>query len=509
MSATQHHIVRVPRGRKKKYGVVKFATGTDIDFVKLSQTPVKIERENNLKDYKLANDLDTQPKFGAGSEFGRDLKEEARRKKYGKIMKHYNPDDQPWQLKIGSGKQVKRYKGVREGTISDNTSYYIFMQGADGAFEAVPIEEWYNFQNIPKYKYLNSDEAEEEFTRRDKTLNMFSIMLKKRINKGGEEDKDLDLEEGEKKTKKKGKEKDFKLTDMDDWAEKSDDEDEEDEDEEDGDKEEKKEAKAKKNKKKKEDGKKGKKNAKHNSDDEAVEESDEGDYDDREVDYISDSDSLSEPDEQTKEEKYNDKGVEEEHGLRKLIDSEESSEDENKEEEAEEDKDKPEKDKKDAGSDSDSSSSSSASDSDIEKEEKINSALFMQKSSDKKRSSPLTVGDKQSSSRSGTPTNIDDRKGLKRKLDGDMSSGKKPRTESPVFNSQSGTSLDGITEESIRRYLTRKPMTAKELVLKFKSKKLNMSSEQMTSTIAQLLRKINPDKSTINNTMYLSLKKPE
>lgn len=59
--------------------------------------------------------------------------------------------------------------------------------------------------------------------------------------------------------------------------------------------------------------------------------------------------SLSEPDEQTKEEKYEQKGVEEEHGLRKLIDSDESSEEENKEEDADEDKDKADKEKKDAG----------------------------------------------------------------------------------------------------------------------------------------------------------------
>lgn len=49
-------------------------------------------------------------------------------------------------------------------------------------------------------------------------------------------------------------------------------------------------------------------------------------------------------------------------------------------------------------------------------------------------------------------------------------------------------------------------MTPKELVQKFKSKKLNISKEQMTSTIAQLLKKINPDKKIINKAMYLSLK---
>ena len=49
-------------------------------------------------------------------------------------------------------------------------------------------------------------------------------------------------------------------------------------------------------------------------------------------------------------------------------------------------------------------------------------------------------------------------------------------------------------------------MTPKELVQKFNSKKLNMTKEQMTSTIAQLLKKINPEKKYINKVMYLSLK---
>lgn len=46
-------------------------------------------------------------RFGAGSEFGKEAKEEARRKKYGIISKKYKPDDQPWILKIG-GKNGKK-----------------------------------------------------------------------------------------------------------------------------------------------------------------------------------------------------------------------------------------------------------------------------------------------------------------------------------------------------------------------------------------------------------------
>jgi len=71
----------------------------------------KIERENNLKDFKSAYDIETAPKFGAGSEYGRDQREEARKKKFGVRIRKYNSDDQPWLLKLGggSGTQPRRY----------------------------------------------------------------------------------------------------------------------------------------------------------------------------------------------------------------------------------------------------------------------------------------------------------------------------------------------------------------------------------------------------------------
>lgn len=46
-------------------------------------------------------------RFGAGSEYGRDIREEARRKKFGIISRKYKPEDQPWILKVG-GKTGKK-----------------------------------------------------------------------------------------------------------------------------------------------------------------------------------------------------------------------------------------------------------------------------------------------------------------------------------------------------------------------------------------------------------------
>lgn len=57
------------------------------------------------------NDMETKddemPKFGAGSEYGREQRQEARRKKRGYIKKGVKDEDLPWLLKTG-GKGGKR-----------------------------------------------------------------------------------------------------------------------------------------------------------------------------------------------------------------------------------------------------------------------------------------------------------------------------------------------------------------------------------------------------------------
>lgn len=125
------------RNSKKKHNVMRFNATLNVDFSKWTQ--VKMERENNMKEYKGMEE--EMPKFGAGSEFGRDAREEARRKKYGITSRKYKPEDQPWILKSG-GKTGKKFKGIREGGVSENAAYYVFTHAADGAIEAFPLHEW-------------------------------------------------------------------------------------------------------------------------------------------------------------------------------------------------------------------------------------------------------------------------------------------------------------------------------------------------------------------------------
>ncbi|KAK5649441.1 hypothetical protein RI129_000470 [Pyrocoelia pectoralis] len=496
----QEYSIRVPKCLQKRYHVMRFNATLDVDIAKWTQ--VKMERENNMKEYKGIDE--EQPKFGAGSEFGREAREEARRKKLGIMQRKYKPDDQPWILKSYSS-TVKKFKGIREGGVSENAAYYVFTHAADGAIEAFPLQEWYKFQPIQRYKALSAEEAEQEFSKRNKHLNFFSLMLRKRL-KG---DEDTELDDGEETKKNSGKKtKELKISDMDEWMDSSEEESSEGEGEKD---EEEKEEKKKKAKKAADD----KKKKKRDTDLEAVEESDDGDGEGRELDYISDS-SESEP------EVANIAGVAEEKALRKLLtsDEEDSENDEfksdkeqsNEEEESEKKEEKPdenkEKDKKkkkpkskdnkkeqkkektDISSDF---SSDSSTDEDVKKQK-----ADKKSKKDKDDKEPNSTN----SSRSGTPTDS------KRKIINDAlvgSSNKKAKLE-PSLSSIVGLAESGITEDAVRKYLMRKPMTTTELLQKFKSKKTGLSSDQLVNIMTQILKKINPIKQTLKGKMYLSLK---
>ena len=64
----------------------------------------------------------------------------------------------------------------------------------------------------------------------------------------------------------------------------------------------------------------------------------------------------------------------------------------------------------------------------------------------------------------------------------------------------------GITEEAVRRYLTLKPITTKDLLKKFKTKKTGLSSEKIVEKVAYILKKLNPQQSKMNGKMHLYLK---
>ena len=469
----QNFTIRIPKVSNKKYSIMGFRGSTPIEFSEWER--VIMERENAAVPPKQTDD---NPKFGAGSEYRKDQREEAKRIKHGYVSNKNKTNHNPWIIQHGlkNDKKTKKYRGIREGGVTENASYYVLCQAADGAFEAFPVEEWYKFQLVPNYNHLSYEEAEAAFSKRDDTFNYFDVMVRNRMKEAaGEEEEPLN----------------------------------------------KKPADSKRNQAKKRVATK-KANDDMDSLDEAFEDSDNGDGEGRELDYVSSSDEASEPEEL--ETKNHPKGVAEEEALRKILNSEDEDQDEgqNQDQDQVEDvgskdqdidsetkdqdhKNQPKAKKKnqnkvkkprreDYGSTSPSSDSSSDSDTEpaisvpkLSKTDSSDSAstkgipkLVIVKESDGKR---------KIASSSNTPI-------------------KKPRFSVPATHHTS-TSNDQvlITEEQVRSYLSRgKPITACELVQKFKHKKLGMSSEQLTTSLANILESIAPHKKLIHNKLHFSMR---
>ena len=65
---------------------------------------------------------------------------------------------------------------------------------------------------------------------------------------------------------------------------------------------------------------------------------------------------------------------------------------------------------------------------------------------------------------------------------------------------------DGVTEENVRRYLLRKPMSSKDLSKIFKSKKLGLSNEEIVVKLTEIIKRIRPITQKVNHVTYFSLK---
>ncbi|KAM9686953.1 general transcription factor IIF subunit 1 isoform 3-T3 [Trichechus inunguis] len=500
------YVVRVPKNTTKRYNIMAFNAADKVSFA--TWTQARLERD--LSNKKIYQDEEL-PESGAGSEFNRRLREEARRKKYGIVLKEFRAEDQPWLLRV-NGKAGRKFKGVKKGGVTENASYYIFTQCPDGAFEAFPVHNWYNFTPLARHRTLTAEEAEEEWERRNKVLNHFSIMQQRRLK---DQDQDDEEEEKEKRGRKKASE--LRIHDLEDDLEMSSD-DSEASGEEGG--------RAPKAKNKAPAGKAGRRKKKKGPDDEALEDSDDGDFEGQEVDYMSDGSSSQDEMEGkptvTKQEE-GPKGVDEQSES-----SEESEEEKPPEEDKEEEEEKAaptpqeKKRRKDSSDESDSSEES-----DIDSE--ASSALFMaKKKTPPKRERKPSGGSSRGNSRPGTPSAEGSTSSTLRaaaskleqgKRTSDMPTAKRLRMDAgpqglsgkstPQPQSGKSTPSSGdvqVTEDAVRRYLTRKPMTTKDLLKKFQTKKTGLSSEQTVNVLAQILKRLNPERKMINDKMHFSLK---
>uniref|UniRef100_A0AAY4CB82 Transcription initiation factor IIF subunit alpha n=1 Tax=Denticeps clupeoides TaxID=299321 RepID=A0AAY4CB82_9TELE len=512
-SSATEYVVRVPKNTAKKYSIMAFNAGDKVNCS--TWTQARMERDmSNRRMY--AEEEATEG--AAGSEFGKKQREEARRKKYGIITREFKAEDQPWILKV-NGKAGKRFKGQKKGGVTENASYYIFTQCPDGAFEAFPVHGWYNFTPQAKHRTLTAEEAEEEWGRRNKVVNHFSIMVQRRFREPERgDDEEEEGEKGGKKKKKGGRGGDLRIHDLEDDLEMSSD-DSDSSMGEDG------EGKSKK-----------KKGSKRN----AAEDSDDGDFEGVEVDYMSDDTSSEEDEpEKVKPSKTEDvpKGVDEMSDSEEESEEEKQNEEETKEEEEEEEGKKTpvhmEKKKKKGEKDS-SGESDTSDDSDIEGE--AASALFMKKRTPPKRGGGRgSTGSSRTGSRPGTPSidsgstsntlraaanKLEQSKRQMPPVSSETPAAKRLKMEpSPQSPQPSGKSTPQpasgkstpsssdvqLTEEAVRRYLIRKPMTTKDLLKKFQTKRTGLSSDQTVNVLAQILKRLNPERKNINDKMHFYL----
>merc|ERR1719383_562454 len=225
---------------------------------------------------------------------------------------------------------------------------------------------------------------------------------------------------------------------------------------------------------------------KKKNEDEAFEDSDDGDGEGLEVDYMSDESSDSE---EELEKEANIQGVDQDEGLSKMLDSDSSSEDEDKKKEdkdkdEDEETDRKKKKGKDGGEDGKGKkkggkekSRSTTPTEELDKEDKVS----------KRKAMVANILDPNAEPNS-----------------------KKSRLEQFGTNPGAGPSgvsnNDAISEEAVRRYLKRRPMTTTDLLKKFRSKRTGIQNAQLVQLLAHILKKINPHKQKTKGVTYLSLK---
>uniref|UniRef100_A0A8C8F869 Transcription initiation factor IIF subunit alpha n=1 Tax=Oncorhynchus tshawytscha TaxID=74940 RepID=A0A8C8F869_ONCTS len=424
-SSSTEYIVRVPKNTSKKYSIMAFNSGDKVNCS--SWTQARMERDmSNRRMYGV----EETEEGAAGSEFGKKQREEARRKKFGIVTREFKVEDQPWILKV-NGKAGKRFKGTKKGGITENASYYIFTQCPDGAFEAFPVNGWYNFVPQAKHRTLTAEEAEEEWGRRNKVVNHFSIMLQRRLREQerGPDDDDEEGEKGGKKKKKKGgRGGDLRIHDLEDDLELSSDE-----------------SDSKGDVKGKGKGKK-KKKKKRGSDSEANEDSDDGDFE-----------GLEKKRTPPKRGGGRGSGGSSRTGSRPGTPSIDSTSTSN-------------------------TLRAAASKLEQGKRQVVGGSSDSPAAKRLKMESSSTAVTTQSPAPSGKST-----------------------PQPPSGKSTPSSSDVQLTEEAVRRYLIRKPMTTKDLLKKFQTKRTGLSSEQTVNVLAQILKRLNPERKNVNDKMHFYL----
>ncbi|OAF66836.1 hypothetical protein A3Q56_05455 [Intoshia linei] len=167
-----NHKIYLKKNSHTKSSIVKFNT-KNVNL--LNSEKIEIAYENNYEQWKKEYDfrqLDKE-KTGAGTEFNANAKIllNAKRIINEEALKPYNKSNQPRLLNIQNNGIKKSYKGIKNNI---NYSYFVFMFDKKGNVSAVPIDDWYTFAPINRYKHFTEEEAEQHYQKKNSNLNKFS-----------------------------------------------------------------------------------------------------------------------------------------------------------------------------------------------------------------------------------------------------------------------------------------------------------------------------------------------
>ncbi|RDD46496.1 General transcription factor IIF subunit 1 [Trichoplax sp. H2] len=458
-------------------------------------------------------DTEEVPEFGEGSAYRYHQREELKRKRRSRSGEQ-NINKLPWFLDVGDGDNAKKFKGSQEGDIQTNSDYYLMTQSSNGAFQVAPVTSFIKFYSIPKYYTLNIDEAEEQMQRNEVIYDHFNFMTAKRIKQSENDKQSPSSEVRLRLVERKTNEKSSSSSDY------------ESEDE--------SKAKARKRKQdaleaKKHKSKYGKIKVRGDEDDAESEVSDDAESEGFEVDYMSDTVSSNEEIQHKEDKPQENDGIPDEIGgsENSVYSSDENDEDltksglemkkllnrsdnDNSDSDIPEDFDADEelskstvwvqnKDKKKISSEESSSSS---------EEESVNKSTKAKKTAaivaKAKNNALVNLAD-----RADFPTRVAKEKNKRSSENQPSKPAKRVKTE--VGNREDSSSIaseikDYVTPEAVARYLKRKPMTTSELIKKFKKYFKDSKDKRSINFIAEIIRKLNPERKVSGGATYFYLK---
>jgi len=434
------------------------------------------------------------PEYGAGSEYGRRQKLEARRLKMGgRRHKGFVVEKQPWSLKVTSLEMpkddkkdikptfvTKEFQGKKEGGIGEGSVYFVMTQTKESCFEVHPVQDWCVFKKKITHRTLTDEEVEREWNARDKILNKLNYMARKRLALPEPED---EIEEESAKPKKGDNVTSFglKVHDNDDdvglMSSSDDDEDQT-------------------SKKKKEKRMKKEKMLEKEIADEGKEDSDDGDNEGAELQYDSD---ISSEDELDQSSKYDIKGIEEISDL-----SSSDSEDE----EAEDDKNQDD-------SDSESDIDDQTADEFIGKTAIMQAKAKNIKSSYANKRAASKMKDQSQSSdvkKEKKEKNLIKKENIIKSEPGTSKPCKRPNSQPSDNNVESKRAKMGnvpsnnsiVCMDKLKELLRLKPITISKILKKFKHEGVDKS--MLGKLIGDKLRLLKLKKIEINGKMHLHLK---